>query len=67
MKKFAQGEEFVQEGELLDQLSVDNQLSKEQQSTESPLSARSATLEYFWVNMDGRGEHIPNREHKTEE
>ena len=60
--EFVQGEEFFQGEELPNHLSGDNQLIKEQQSTESPFSYRSTTLEYFWVNMDSRGENITNRE-----
>ena len=62
VKKFAQEEESIQEGEISHQLSTDNQLSEDKPSTDSPLSIRLTTLECFWVNIDGRGEHIPNRE-----
>ena len=60
--KFAQEEESIQEGEISHQLSVESQLSEEQPFTESPLSSRLDTFEGFWVNIDEKGEYIPNRE-----
>ena len=60
--KFAQEEESIQEGEISHQLSVGSQLSEKQPFTDSPLSSRLDTFEGFWVNMDGKGEYIPNRE-----
>ena len=57
--------EFVNTEERSNQQSADNRLNKEQKSIDSPLFARSVTLEVFWVNMDGRGETIPKREETT--
>ena len=54
--KFDQEEEFVQEGEPLNQSSVNNHLSAEQLFVKYLWSAKSATLEYCWLNMDGKGE-----------
>ena len=61
MADFARQGGFVKEEEPPNKFGVNNQGNEEQVGVEAPSSSKSTILEYFFGNMDGKGDHTSNR------